>query len=447
MKLENVIYCGDNKIWLKKFPDKFVDLIYLDPPFFSNKHYEIIFNDGEEIRSFEDRWKGGINHYIEWMRERVFEMHRILKDTGSFYLHCDWHASHYLKVMCDGIFGYNKFRNEIVWWYETGGIPQKDFSRKHDIIFRYSKTDNVTFNPDEIKENRSTEVLRRIASGIPGATRSTGLYRHPSDVWKIPSINAMAKERLHYPTQKPEALLERIIKASSNKGDLILDPFCGCGTTIAVAQKLNRKWIGIDITYLAIDVIKKRLEKSGFKEGKDFKIEGAPADEYSARKLAKSNKFQFQYWAVLKIPGGIPNEKKTGDKGIDGFIYFIDKRKSDKTGKAIISVKGGEKVNPAMVRELVETIASNKADFGILITLLEPTKNMETEATKQGYFEYMGRKIPKVQIISIKDLFTRPIPLTLPTESIVYSYRGNRINRKIVDLPFEEKVKPDPRDE
>ena len=142
MKLENVIYCGDNLTWLKKFPDKCIDLIYLDPPFFSNKNYEVIFNDGEEIRSFEDRWKGGINHYIEWMRDRVFELHRVLKDTGSFYLHCDWHASHYLKVMCDDIFGYNNFQNEIVWHYKTGGLSKKRFARKHDILLFYLKRNN-----------------------------------------------------------------------------------------------------------------------------------------------------------------------------------------------------------------------------------------------------------------------------------------------------------------
>ncbi len=192
---KNTLYCGDNLEILPTLEKESVDLIYIDPPFFSNRHYEIIWGDEAEIRSFEDRWEGGIDVYIDWMKDRVIELHKVLKPTGSMYLHCDWHASHYLKVMMDDVFGANNFRNEIVWCYETGGIPKKDFSRKHDIIFRYTKSNKYIFNPNEVKEKRSDEVLRRIATGRPSATRSTGQYRHPSDVWKIPAINAMAKER------------------------------------------------------------------------------------------------------------------------------------------------------------------------------------------------------------------------------------------------------------
>ena len=271
MKLENVIYSGDNLIWLKKFPDKFIDLIYLDPPFFSNRHYEVIFNDGEEIRSFEDSWKGGINHYVDWMKDRVFELHRVLKDTGSFYIHCDWHASHYLKVMCDGIFGYNNFRNEIVWCYRGAGYPKKDFGKRHDIILRYSKTDNYIFNLDSVRVKYADTTVERFKHYIGnvrngkdfGTQKLNPLGKQPDDWWQIQPIAPSAKERLRYPTQKPEALLECIIKASSNKSDLVCDPFCGCGTTIAVAQRLGRKWIGIDVSPSACKLMKNRVEKNG----------------------------------------------------------------------------------------------------------------------------------------------------------------------------------------
>jgi DNA modification methylase len=372
MKLENVIYCGDNLTWLKKFPDKCVDLIYLDPPFFSNKNYEVIFNDGEEIRSFEDRWKGGINHYVEWMKDRVFEMHRILKDTGSFYLHCDWHASHYLKVMCDDIFGYNNFRNEIIWWYETGGIPKKDFSRKHDTIFRYSKTKNIIFNADEVKESRSDEVLRRIATGIPGATRSKGQFRHPSDVWKIPAINAMAKERLDYPTQKPESLMERIIKASSNKDDLVLDPFCGCGTTIAVAQRLGREWIGIDVSPSACKLMKNRVEKAG---ARGPEIIGQPLNIEELKKLPP---FEFQNWCVGAL-GGTVNPKKVGDMGIDGFSFMH---------RYPIQVKQSENVGRNVVDNFETAMQRVKQDMGYIIAFSFTRGAYEevAEAKKRGLF-------------------------------------------------------------
>ena len=294
MKLENVIYSGDNLTWLKQFPDKLVDLIYLDPPFFSNKHYEVIFNDGEEIRSFEDRWKGGINHYIEWMKERIFELHRVLKDAGSFYLHCDWHASHYLKVTCDNIFGYNNFRNEIIWHYRRWTNVQKQFQKMHDVILFYAKTDDNIFNPIEVeisdsqknkfqrgydtnvihtKDKITRQIIIYDIEKVKKARINISEYDNvvnreapkvfSPDVWIMPPINSQAKERMGYPTQKPEKLIERIILASSNKNDLILDPFCGCGTTIAVAQRLGRKWIGIDVSPSACKLMKNRVEKNG----------------------------------------------------------------------------------------------------------------------------------------------------------------------------------------
>ena len=340
MQVENVIYCGDNLIWLKKFPDSCIDLIYLDPPFFSNRHYEVMFNDGEEIRSFEDRWKGGINHYIEWMKDRIFEMHRILKDTGSFYIHCDWHASHYLKVMCDGIFGYNNFRNEIVWCYRTGGSTSKRFSKKHDVILFYSKTSNYIFK--NLKEKAYTKSKSRKPGKINyGAGYAeffedgVGVYNlvNMTDVWQISYINSQAKERLGYPTQKPESLLERIIKASSSKGDLILDPFCGCGTTIAVAQRLGRKWIGIDVSPSACKLMKNRVEKNG---ARGIEIIGLPLNVTELKELPP---FEFQNWCVGAL-GGTVNPKKVGDMGIDGFTFMhrypIQVKQSEGIGRNVI---------------------------------------------------------------------------------------------------------------
>ena len=370
MKLENVIYCGDNLTWLKKFPDKLVDLIYLDPPFFSNKQYEVIFHDGQEIRSFEDRWKGGINHYIGWMRERIFEMHRVLKDTGSFYLHCDWHASHYLKVMCDEIFGFKNFRNNIVWCYKTREFSKKYWNKKHDDILFYVKDINshypFNWNVEGIIEPYSPQTIKKykykdekgyyrlVGRGIEGSpiksakdvspewekTHPELVVRNylgkgyaPFDYWFIDIINQAAKERLSYPTQKPELLLEKIIRASSNKNDLVLDPFCGCGTTIAVAQKLQRKWIGIDVSPTACKVMKNRVEKNGTI---GIEIIGLPVNIDDLKSLKP---FEFQNWCIGAL-GGTVNPKKVGDMGVDGFTFMlrdpIQVKQSENIGRNVI---------------------------------------------------------------------------------------------------------------
>lgn len=359
MKLENIIYCGDNLTWLKKFPDNCIDLIYIDPPFFSNKHYEVIFHDGEEIRSFEDRWKGGIAHYIEWMKDRVFEMHRIIKDTGSFYLHCDWHASHYLKVMCDSIFDYNNFRNEIVWCYRGGGVPKKDFAKRHDIILRYSKTDSYFFDVEQVRipySEDSIERLRYIARAFRGEKvyekyRPNPKGKHPEDWWVLQPIMPSSKERLKYPTQKPEALMERIIKASSNKDDLVLDPFCGCGTTIAVAQRLQRKWIGIDVSPSACKLMKNRVEKVG---ARGIEIIGLPVNIKDLKKLPP---FEFQNWCVGAM-GGTVNPKKVSDMGIDGFTFM---------NRYPIQVKQSEKVDRITVDKFETALQRAKHDIGHII--------------------------------------------------------------------------------
>ncbi len=320
-----------------------VDLIYIDPPFFSNRHYEIIWGDEAEIRSFEDRWEGGINVYIDWMKERVMELHRVLKPSGSMYLHCDWHAGHYLKVMMDEIFGQNNFRNEIIWCYRGAGYPKKDFGKRHDTIFRYSKTENYTFNLDDVREPYAKATIERFKHYIGnirkgrdfGMQKLHPLGRQPDDWWQIQPIAPSAKERLGYPTQKPEALLERIVKASSNESDLVLDSFCGCGTALAVAQNLGRRWVGIDISPSAIALIKSRLNKIGVSET-DIDIIGMPA---TPEDLKKFKPYEFQYWVITEMHGtGSP--RKSADMGIDGFSFLehfpIQVKQSERVGRNVI---------------------------------------------------------------------------------------------------------------
>jgi len=256
----NKIICGDCLEVMKDMPDKCVDLCYVDPPFFTQRKRK----SSKKKYEFNDVWNS-LKEYIEWMRDRVIKMYDVLKDTGSFYFHCDWHASHYLKVMIDEVFGYRNFQNEIIWhYYNIASSSKRLFARNHDTILWYSKENKKqTFNFEELRipyEEGSSYAKR-------GWSKQSKYPPHPrgkimDDVWRMPTINNMAKERLGYPTQKPEALLERIIKASSNKSDLVLDPFCGCGTAMAVSYRLKRKWIGMDISPTAISLANKILEKN-----------------------------------------------------------------------------------------------------------------------------------------------------------------------------------------
>jgi DNA modification methylase len=290
--MQNKLILGDNLEILKSLPPESVDLIYIDPPFFSNRNYKVIWGDGGEVRSFKDRWQGGIDHYIDWLYQRVEQMYRVLKKTGSMYLHCDWHADAYIRVyIMDKIFGMNNWMAECVWQYSWGVRTTKRWNRKHDTILVYTKSKDYTFNAEDVLEDRNLQEQSKKRLEYKGAliqdfnkrgksekALPADILNIPSmlhlpqdvldvltntdaDVWNIPTINAMSKERIGYPTQKPEALLERIIKASSNEGDVVLDCFVGGGTTIAVAERLNRKWIGIDQSVMAIKVSESRLNK------------------------------------------------------------------------------------------------------------------------------------------------------------------------------------------
>ena len=265
----NKIYWGDNLHIMRMLPSESIDLIYIDPPFFSGRNYMEIFGDENERRSFSDIWDGGMPTYLVWLNARLLEMKRLLKPTGSIYVHLDWHASHYVKVEMDKIFGYDNFQNEIIWRYKTGGSSKRNFAKKHDVLLLYSKTDDYFLNlPKEKAYTRSKSRKAGIVNYGGGYAEffedENGVYNlvNMSDVWDISYINSQAVERIGYPTQKPEALLERIIESSSNNGDVVADFFSGGGTTAAVAQKLNRKWITSDISRIAVEITKGRVIKA-----------------------------------------------------------------------------------------------------------------------------------------------------------------------------------------
>lgn len=346
---ENTIYVGDCKDILRDFPDESADLIYLDPPFFSKRNYEVIWEDGAEMRAFQDRWKGGINQYIEWMENRVRHMKNTLKNTGVLCLHCDTHASHYLKTKLDHIFGKNNFLNEIIWCYKSGGVSKRWLKNNHETILCYKKSSNWTFNPQEIKEYYDEKPSLEDRKG----GKDEGGYYHyvyMDDVWEISKVFNLSNEYLGYPTQKPLELLKRIIRIFSNEGDLVLDPFCGCGTTIAAAQELNRKWIGIDISPTACSVMRERLKE---KEGINAPIIGIPNSPEGLKKLEH---YDFQNWVVRAFQGR-HREKKTADMGIDGYT-------NDGTP---IQVKQSENVGRNVVDNFETAVRREKKEKGIVV--------------------------------------------------------------------------------
>ncbi|MFH1032030.1 MAG: DNA methyltransferase [Chloroflexota bacterium] len=380
----NVIYCGDCLLKLKEIPDDSVDLIYIDPPFSSNRNY-VAFWQEQEKRHFEDRFEN-VSAYLDYMHPRVKELYRVLKPTGSFYYHCDWHASHYIKVMLDrdDLFGYRNFQNEIIWYFRGGGASKRRFAKKHEVIFLYTKGEKWTFNLDEVRQPYSADVINSLPSRYDKSYRGDKVYsgykpnplgKIPDDVWPIqPIMPSDKKERLGYPTQKPLALLENIIKASSNEGDIVLDAFCGCWTTIVKAQLLERKWIGIDISPTACRVVAKRLEDTtGIKEGKDFIIKDLPK---TVEELRVYPAFEFQNWAVNAL-GGVPNKIRVRDKGIDGKLYPIeDIKKEKKEGLDLfgdidryipIQVKRTDQVGRPDIENFEVAMKRDKREKGIFI--------------------------------------------------------------------------------
>jgi DNA modification methylase len=329
----NKLILGDNLEILKSLDSESVDLIYLDPPFFSNRHYEVIWGDKGEIRSFEDRWAGGISHYIEWLKERVVEMHRVLKPTGSIFLHCDWHANAYIRVhILDRIFGESNFVNEIIWCYTAPANVKNRFPQKHDTVYFYAKSKNYFYTSDKVKIPYNQETVARTSRGAGGSglkVKGDAEERHknrldkdgkvPEDYWiDISRIQGNGSERIGYPTQKPEALLERIINCASNEGDIVLDPFMGGGTTIAVADRLKRQWIGIDQSPMAVKVTEFRLQRIQNNQPEFvFSPYTVQLYKYDYDTLRYKDAFAFESWIVQQF-GGTGNIKQRGDKGIDG---------------------------------------------------------------------------------------------------------------------------------
>ena len=524
----NTLFYGDNLAILREhIADDSVDLIYLDPPFNSNANYNVLFRapGGEQsqsqIEAFEDTWHWNVSAeraysevlqsgnsdaanmlaamrsflgtndmmaYLAMMAVRLIELHRVLKPTGSLYLHCDPTASHYLKLLLDAVFGPTNFQNEIIWKRSSAHSSSKKFSPVHDTIFYYSKSEIRTWNqvrqpiPQETVDawynnvepetgrryNRADLTAAGVRSGpsgspwrgidvtakgrhwaIPGFVKleakdtlaaleeldkigrlhwpkSAGgmpmLKRYVEESPGVPALdlisdinplNNVAKERLGYPTQKPLGLLERLVAASSNEGDLVLDPFCGCGTTVHAAQKMGRRWIGIDVTHLAVGLIQRRL-RDAFPMS-DFQVLGTPRDLGAARALADADKHQFQLWALSMIDNAVPFKggRKGADGGVDGFVYFqvpspegsgAGAGSKTVTGKAIVSIKGGG-VTDSQVKDLITTIDHESGQMGLFITLLPPTKPMVARAAAAGFYEAGGRTYPKVQILTIEQLF------------------------------------------
>ena len=343
----NQLILGDCLEVMRQMESESIDLIYLDPPFFSNRNYEVIWGDKGEIRSFEDRWSGGLDHYTAWLYDRVLEMHRLLKQTGSIFLHCDWHASSYIQVyILDKLFGENNFRNEIIWCYNGPSNTKVSFPKKHDTIFMYSKSDTWTFNKDEILVPYSEETLKRRTysetkkKGIKFKGKDFEEYLKgmvPFDWWNdIPSGGQISrKERIGYPTQKPEKLLERIILVSSNKDDTVLDPFVGGGTTLAVADKLKRNWIGIDQSVQAVKVSEMRLNKQQGLFSPPFTV---TLHKYDYDTLRYKDAFEFESWIITQF-GGIPQGKKGADFGFDGKTKDgtpIQVKRSDNVGINVV---------------------------------------------------------------------------------------------------------------
>ncbi|MCA3367805.1 MAG: restriction endonuclease [Roseomonas sp.] len=514
--MKNRLFYGDNLAVLRGrdadgkplIPDESIDLIYLDPPFNSAATYNVLFRapDGKmsdsQLEAFEDSWhwgdaaaaayedvltqsvhtdasvllrgivtalgKNDMTAYLAMMAVRLIELHRVLKPTGSLYLHCDPTASHYLKILLDGIFGAENFRNEIIWQRNTGkSLMSVRLPSNHDVILFYQKTDDAFWNLDAIfqaydEKNLPEKTAKKYSNqdsdgrryqldnlinpnpdrpnltyeflGVTRVWRWTrermeeayqkGLVVQPrpgavprfkryldeqrgiplGDVWTdIFPLNSQAQERLGYPTQKPLALLERIIKASSKPDDTILDPFCGCGTTVHAAEKLGRRWVGIDVTHLAISLVERRL-KDAF-PNIAFEVLGTPRDLSAARDLAARDKHQFQWWAVSlldAVPQG--GKKKGADRGIDGIRWVRTGPRDGDLDRVIISVKGGENVSVRDVRDLAGTVQREGALGGVLITLADPTRDMLREAASHGYASTGLGQFRKIMVKTIAEL-------------------------------------------
>lgn len=522
---DNKLYYGDNlEVLQQHIPSESVDLVYLDPPFNSARNYNVLFgrnqahsaSDSAQIQAFGDTWvwtpgteaqyldlvQGGLPNraadalsafrillgendamaYLVNMAPRLVELHRVLKPTGSIYLHCDPTMSHYLKVLMDAIFGITNYRNDIVWKRKAGRGETNNaairFGVTNDNILFYGKTAQAKFVRQH-RESNAAYIASKFTHVEPESGRRYRLdnitspsyrpnltyeykgYSPPPKGWAvsrermeqmdadgrlylpankkqriqrkryldelegetvdslfddISPINSQAKERLGYPTQKPVALLERILAASSGEGDVVLDPFCGCGTTIDAAIRLKRRWLGIDVTYIAVDLIHKRLRHTyGEEIESTYDILGIPRDRAGAFALFSHSPFDFERWAVSLVDAQ-PNEKQVGDRGIDGVARFpLDGRGG--MGRVLVSVKGGKQIGPAFVRDLLGTVETQKAEMGILILMTEPTRGIIDAVNHAGNYTLAvnNQTFPKVQAITVNQLLQGERPKMPPT--------------------------------
>ena len=415
----NTLICDDNVNALAKLERESVDLVYADPPFFSHKHYEVIWGDEAEVRSFEDRWEGGIEHYIGWMRPRIQLIWEVLKSTGSFFLHCDWHADAHLRLLLDEVFGKDNFRNEIIWHYKFRMMDSgRIFNRKHDVIFFYAKSPEACLDMGAVAERWTREEIIRVRKqaiykdakgrewiwmpGGRGHSKNKKKYLEEiiaegkalDDVWDIPVISSSAKERMGYPTQKPELLLQRIVKACSKPGALVLDPFCGCGTAMVVAEKLGRKWIGVDISPTAVETVKRRFGLLQVREGIDYAVTGMPT---TIEDLKKLKPFEFQNWVVNEMQGK-HSRKKVHDMGIDGFL---DKDLYHE--KAGIQVKQEEHVGRNKVDNFETALRRGKYADGYIVAF-SFTKDAHEEAARVENQDKM-----KIRLVPVEDLLKKKV--------------------------------------
>jgi DNA modification methylase len=488
----NQLFYGDNLDVLRRHIDSAsVDLVYLDPPFNSNQDYNILFaeQDGSraasQIEAFEDTWRwdqaaakafeevveagGDVSQamrafrtllgesdmlaYLAMMAPRLVELRRVMKLEASLWLHCDPTAGHYLKLLLDAVFGPKAFRNEIVWHYFNkmqGNINR--FASDHDLIFWYSKSADFTFHPVlEEREGGPVKMLKRRWDGETGrlvnAKDESGhvqyierTHRMADDVWRLPMLQPASREKLGYPTQKPVALLRRIIEASSKPGDLVLDPFCGCGTTIDAAQELGREWIGIDITHLAIGLIKNRLiGRYGPAITTAYAVLGEPTSIEDAAALAEEDPWQFQAWA-LGLVGARPDgkTKKGADQGIDGRLLFHD-QPGGATKQIVLSVKAGANVSVAFVRDLRGVIEREGAEIGVLLTFAQATGPMRKEAASAGFYTSAWGKHPRLQILNVEELL-HGARIDYPPASqtnVTYTKARRATGKRVKTTPFE----------
>lgn len=575
----NKLYFGDNLDWLAKMDAASVDLVYLDPPFNSKATYNLLYRspDGEaaesQYQAFVDSWRWGpptdaamaaiitsgspaagiltsLNNYMQksdimaylvMMSVRLIELHRVLKNTGSLYLHCDPSASHYLKIILDAVFGAEAFRNEIIWRRTGSHNSARRYGPVHDTILFYTKTKQYTWNKKKrpymqghVDMHFKTEdgVVRTNYSGnvLSGSGRRGGesgkpwrgfdpdakgrhwaipkviqsdldddiselgtldkleyLYQHGyitiqkgdewpryqhiigandgqplSDIWAyqpytegtlflsdegidddVRWMGTNDGERVGYQTQKPVGLLKRIINASTKAGDVVLDPFCGCGTTIEAAQELGRQWVGIDVTVLAIDVVERRLNRIGLRRNEDYKVDGIPLDMDGARRLFAEDPHTFQLWALTLVDGQ-PRDggKKGADKGIDGWIYFADDART--TGQAIVSVKGGANIHAEHIRDLIGAMNNQKAKLGVFVTLNRPTEAMERAAREAESVEAGGKLRSRVQICTVEQLLKGKKPNLPPVYDIISAAAAARKVRSRSTEPTPEEIRKSP---